>query len=362
MGFGFKKAAVLLSFALIYPSLSSSQMLRLLSADSLKSEIIGGRLVRELIGNVKFVQGDMEMSCDRCLQYAEEKWVVFEGNVMIKDGERTLTAERVIYYQQPEMEVAEGRVKIVDGDKILTADKVTYYEATKKILAQGEVKLVDLKEKTTLTAGNIEYDRIRDLGIATINPTLVREDTSSAEKLVITGNRMETFSKERRALVLGDVVITRGDLKAQCEEAEYLEKEEKILLRKNPVIFKQRDELRGKQIELFLRDLKLQKLHVVEDALLVSRYTLSGVEKEDRLSGEGIWMYFDGELIERVEVEGRAISVYHLIEEGEDKGVNEAKGDRIVLFFDEGKVKRIRIESNPGMSSGKFVPTGMRRS
>lgn len=351
-----KKVLALVCLALIYPSLSSPQMLRLESADSLRSMIIDGRVVRELVGHVKFTQGDMEMSCRRCLQYPEEKWVVFEGNVAIKDGQRTLTADRVFYYQQPEMEVAEGRVRIIDGDKILTADRVTYYEATKKIFAEGEAKLVDLGERTTLTADSIEYDRIKEHGVATPNPMLVREDTSSAEKLTITGDRMETFSREEKALVLGDVVITKGDLKAQCGEAEYLEKEEKIILRKKPVIFKQRDELRGRQIEIFLKDLKLQKLLVVKDALLISRYYLSGEEKEDSLSGEEIWMYFDGELIQRVEVEGRAISIYHLIEKGKDKGVNEAKGDKIVLLFEEGKVKKIRIESNPGMSSGKFIP------
>jgi hypothetical protein len=50
--------------------------------------------------------------------------------------------------------------------------------------------------------------------------------------------------------------------------------------------------------------------------------------------------------------------VYYVIEEGEDKGTNRVQGDRIMLHLANKELERIVIESDPGISNGKFLPPG----
>jgi hypothetical protein len=57
-------------------------------------------------------------------------------------------------------------------------------------------------------------------------------------------------------------------------------------------------------------------------------------------------------------IRGNARSVYHRTEKNIDKGRNEARGRTIRIAFDDGKVRRIRIDGN---AKGTFYGTEPRK-
>ena len=65
------------------------------------------------------------------------------------------------------------------------------------------------------------------------------------------------------------------------------------------------------------------------------------------------------EKVDKVIVEGTATSEYHVIEEGEEKGTVRVQGDKITLFVENQNLKRVIIESEPGSSTGRFLPVGV---
>ena len=56
-------------------------------------------------------------------------------------------------------------------------------------------------------------------------------------------------------------------------------------------------------------------------------------------------------------VEGQATSLYHLTDPGQE-GVNQLTGDRIVLEFVGGELRRVQVTSDPGKCTGKYIPGG----
>jgi hypothetical protein len=62
--------------------------------------------------------------------------------------------------------------------------------------------------------------------------------------------------------------------------------------------------------------------------------------------------------LSRIDVEIRAISVYHLYEDSVANGLNKTSGDRIVLLFHEGKVNAIKVI---GGIEGQYFPEKMVR-
>jgi len=335
--------------------------LQLIHADTLKQWVQDGQVVRKLIGHVLFRQGSTTLSCDEATQYVDERMVVFQGNVFFQDTVRTLTADELVYFERPEREIARGNVVIHERNRLLKADQVMYIEARQMAQAEGNVFMEDPESSLQLFAGKVIYDRRSDYGLATIKPRLIKLDSTGAREIVITGKKIEYYGRERRAVVSGDVKITKGDIVCRAEEAHYLDPKEKIIIRGQPLVFRKRDEMRGEEIELYLKQLELQKLHLIRNGELISRFVFKGEEKEDRLLGEDIWMFFQDEQVERIVVENQAISFYHVIEDSLYKGVNKVWGDRIVLSFSEGELKHVVVESAPDVSKGKFFPPQTQR-
>jgi len=168
---------------------------------------------------------------------------------------------------------------------------------------------------------------------------------------------MEVFDDGARALVSDSVVINRSETTAWCDEAEYLDQEEKIELRKEPRVRRGTDQLTGAKIELFLQGSKLLRVHISGNALAVSEIdTLKDGRRINQLSGGEMTLFLANDKLEKVLVENQATSLYHLIEKGKVKGINKVLGDRITLFLADEELKRVKIESTPGTSTGIYYP------
>jgi lipopolysaccharide export system protein LptA len=334
--------------------------LRLLSADVARSLEQNGQVVRQLEGNVKFQQGATRMSCQRAIQYVDAGRTEFIGKVEMDDDDRKLLAERVIYFEKAKIQEAYDNVRLRRGPNSLRAEKVTYFREQRRAIAENRVELYNSDRRIRVNGGRAEYERATEYSRIVDNPVLVELDSLGAEIMRVAGDTMEVFEGGKRAKVKGKVKITRNKTRAECGEAEYFSDDERLELRISPVAWQARDEIRGKLISLFFTDEKLTRAHVAEQANVVSKVdTLANDDRVNTLSGGELTMFFENDQVKRMLVERTATSFYHVIEEGRDKGRNRAQGDRITLHFDEGQIVRVMVESEPGKSTGKFVPPGM---
>ncbi|MDZ7267332.1 MAG: hypothetical protein ONB48_08380 [candidate division KSB1 bacterium] len=332
--------------------------LKLEHADSGRSVIEAGLTVMELIGNVRFTQDSLRVSCDRARRIPDRGLIELIGNVDIREGHKWLRAERVNYFENFRMQEALGRVELGDRNSRLSARKLTYYERDSLALAEQEVMLWQQEKRVQLACGRVEYRRGSGYARATLAPVLIEFDSLGSERMRLRGETITMTGGGSRVQVTGNVEIVRQGTRATCGEAEYFRDEKKIELRQSPVAWRAEEETRGEQITLFFND--AQQL---EKSVVSGRATATSAVQAQRdgqrlntLSGGRITTYFRNEQAERIEVEEAATGVYYVIEDGREKGLNRVQGDRLILFVANQELQRVVVQSKPGVSNGRFEP------
>ncbi|MBC7186755.1 MAG: hypothetical protein H5U38_06940 [Calditrichaeota bacterium] len=333
------------------------ERLRLVRAARLSGQTVDGRVLQRLEGDVLFRQGQATMSCEQALRDEAAGTVVFMGRVRIDTGRRRLYAERVAYNEFSRVEEAEGHPVVYDSTRRLAAERLTYFEPEERALAVGRVVLADTARFTTLTCGRAEYFRATGYAVATHSPRLVKTDSTGGDSLVLSGDKMEVFDAGARALVTDSVTLRKGRLVVRCGRAEYFDDEEKVLLTAAPHGVYGQDHIRGTTMEVYLSGQEVRRIVVQGDALITSPSdSLNPETRVNRLTGQRVTIQLAEEQIREMTIEEQATSLYHVLEEGEFKGVNLISGDRILLYLEDGKLRRVRIESAPGKTSGVFYP------
>lgn len=329
------------------------------TADEVEFLTVNGQLIRKFTGNVRLYQGKSVLACRRATWYDREARIVLEDSVIIDDGEKVLTADKVTYYEKLKKEVACGNVRIVDSLRTLIADRVTFWENEDQAIADGNVKIIENEQRMILTGGHAEYFRAIDSVLVTFNPVLIQNDSLGQEDLRITGKVMELAGQGDLALVSDEVRIVSDSTEATCGIAEFWRKQNKVILRLEPEVLQDGQIMRGDSIELFFEQQELELVRVCQHAEIISRVdSIDTVERWNKLSGQYMTIYIKNRQIEKIIVENQATSWYHIIEDQKYKGLNKVTGDQLNLFLADGKLWRIRITSDPGISSGIFYPGG----
>ena len=361
------------------------------SADTLHVKQIGGEDVRELIGHVLLTQENTHITCDRALQYIRPGKFLLTGNVVVTDDSLTLRAPRGIYYR-PERR-AEGfehvqlddgntrltaaygeyfaeerraffhtRVIVVDSTSVLSADTLLYWRINRRSLALGHVVVRSPAERVTIEGGRLDHDALRLYSRMTVSPLMVQVDSAGEgrfDTLQVRGVTLESYRDSTRRLIARDSVeLVRADLAATARYACFFTAGDSILLRGAPVIWYGDTQVAGDSINVYLKKRRLQRLHVMGSAFAVSRSDSLHPERYDQIAGDRLRMLFTAQGLSRTDVEGRAVSLYHLYDDSLANGLNRTSGDRIVMLFAGGKAETITVY---GGVEGEYFPENMVR-
>ena len=332
----------------------TAERIRLVFADRMESATEGTAVIRKLIGNVRLAQGPAYMDCDEAVLSGGEERARLKRHVKIFDGKRTLWADQVDYDGRKKVEEALGHAIIKSGAKTITADRIEYRQDTEEVFALGHVAVRDSIERLLLESDSAYYSRRSDYTRVKGNPRAVKFDTSAAKKdWHLTGLRMETWGKDKRALITDSASIEQTDMKATGRIAEYWSGRNLLILRSSPKVIQFERQITGDSMAIRLKDMRFQGGQVFGKARIVSSDSMG----QDELKGSRITIEARGDTLDRVTVEEQAESFMRLEDEGAaEQGVNTATGDRIVLEFDGGKLKCVDVTSRPGLSTGKYAP------
>ncbi len=167
--------------------------------------------------------------------YTEEDYIILSGNVVIKSSNYTMTGDRATYYQTTGSFKISGTASTSMNDTLLTADRidiVTENSRLKSYTAIGNVHAVNTNEGYTIESGRLDY--FKDLGYTRIteNPVIVfHEHNMRAHSIV-----MEQFENEKKANLIGNVIIEQGDQRAYARWGEYYSDQKIMYLSGNPIL------------------------------------------------------------------------------------------------------------------------------
>ena len=130
------------------------------------------------------------------------------------------------------------------------------------------------------------------------------------------------------------------------------------LLTANPKVMRSNREILGDSLQLYFSDTYITRAHVRGNASATSEAdTLNPGRWVNKLSGRIMDFYFDDRELQKVVIKDQATSEYHIIEGLQYKGLNQASGDRIVVFLANGEAERVEVTGHPELAAGKYMPS-----
>ncbi len=369
-----------------------SRQLVVNNADSLVVRTIGGETIRELAGRVDMTQERVRIRCDRAIQNITRNTVQLSGSVIItqdtltmrgpeafydgnlrrafcergvelNDGKVTLTAEAGSYRTADRVAFFQRRVLVRDSATEIASRELTYERDSAKAIATGEV-FITLRENNTLITGDsvIHYLK-KKITFIPLHPRLWQTDTTIVRRdsltgradstridtLTVTGVTMEAYrDSTARYIVRDSVEIVRSRLSARCGEARLFRADSIAILRSNPIVWHEQNQITGDSIAVRLASGKLRSVDVEGNAFAVSRSrptekdTVFPPGRFDQAKGKRITMLFRDDDIDSVIIVKTAQRVYYLYDGKALNGVGIESGDRMFIRFENGQARTIK--------------------
>jgi len=212
-----------------------------LSADVITSDVVDGRRVNRLTGNIVLIEDSTVLRAERATEYVAQDLVVFVGDVSIVEAETdTLTTDVLRYERGQKIGAASGRVVLSDGDvnvrgpvaqyrvderytwfedgvtlrdsvATLTAVRGEYWSREKRALFHEEVRLV--RDRSVTTADSIEYFRETEMadarGAVAIVDTADADAGQEPDVSFLFAARVRALRSNNDASAEGDVLLLR---------------------------------------------------------------------------------------------------------------------------------------------------------
>ena len=375
---------------LLFPSAplvaQGRSMLIVEGADRLEGRAVGDMEIRELVGNVRLRQDNVLIRCDRATQNITQNSARLSGNVVITqdtltlktqsgmyDGDtRTASSNQGIYINDGHIilrarvgsyrastKIADFQteVSVEDTAAVITSRRLNYMRDSALIVAWQDVRIRFKDENAVITADSVRHYSDLKHSYFYNDPKLWQIDSArdgesasfTYDTLGIAAERMVALrDSSNRFLTEGDVRIVRSSLSALCEEASFLRADSLMILRGDPVLWYDENQITGDSIAAHVAGSELRALDVIGDAFSISRSkptesdTLYPPGRFDQTRGKRIHMRFAEKKPEHIRVEETAISLYYVYDDRALNGVRRESSDLIIIGFADGKAKTIR--------------------
>jgi len=314
--------------------------------DSLVGKVVNGESVREVIGNVRLSQGNVNVTCNMAIQYLARNEAELIGNVIAKQDSLTLQTEKGYYFGNLKKTKSTSGIILDDTKVVLSADSGQYFFDDAKAYFQTNVILVD--SLTTLIADELTYYKNLDKSIAVGNVNI--NDGSN----IIYADTLIHLRKTKFSIADGNVSICNvsdnltifGNHLEDDGELKY------TLIDKNPVLM---------QV-----DTSISKEDVAQTIISIDTLLIKSKVMESFRSGTNVFKATDSVKILR----GGFASVNDLttyyrddekiitdkINENAPRPVlwyenSQLMGDSITIFLEEGEIKSLKVDYNSFMLS-----------
>jgi len=310
---------------------------------------------------VRAWQDDIELEAHEAVYNSKLGEARFLGNASFKDSLRELTADTLIYFTKSREALAVGNVMVTEKGRLFRAGKVRYRKALRLVEAFGSVYVHDDSVRSTITGTNAVFNDSTKYGIVSGFPVLTREDEIGKIIIITCDDTLEIDREQKIIRLWENVVMTKDSLTVSSTRAVYDDVFETVILTGSPASrlaahhfpddaaseLKMISRVSGDSMRVFLSDRKVTGVEVVGSAhsTTVSTDTSGALYDRSIIDSAVLRLKMDNDLVSLVTAEGTASSYYHraILEGKDDMFVNEAWGDTLYFFFDEGTVSKMRI-------------------
>jgi lipopolysaccharide export system protein LptA len=324
------------------------------NADYNENTLSNGKLVSVLKGNVHFVYKDAEIISQNAIWHRSDGVAKFSDSVRINRTNQVMTCKKLDFFRDRKLVILTGNVDFYDSKENV------------RMLAQKGVYHLDTRA--------VEMEK---------EPHLFRYDTTAHDTMEIVGRRMYYDDSLKLATVYDDVKINKGKMIADCQTAFYYPESDIAKLRVKPHILYDIHTLDGDSVNLDFKDELLRGISVRGKAKAIHKDFATSDSLVTEIKGDSLYMritdaghidttwvyrnveskYFSkktpdetneahGKVMvlnfnkagnaDNLVIQGNAQSIYY-VADASGTGRNEASGDKIKLYFRQGKAAFLTI-------------------
>ncbi|MDR1679973.1 MAG: hypothetical protein LBR81_09420 [Prevotellaceae bacterium] len=304
-------------------------------------------------GDVQLIGKEMLLKTDMLHYNTKLKIAYFVAPTAIIYAEKTIIyTENGWYNTITEDALLTQRASIEHNDgKHLKADSIFYYKKDSTAIALRNIRLVDTVQQMTVCGHYGKFEQNGNRGLVRDSAFVIEHSTP--DSLFLHADTLKTQGDSTYQLVrgIGNVRFFRIDLQGRCDSITYHSSDSILKMYENPVIWSDSTQLCGEFIQLFQKNQKIDMILVTGWALGVSQ---SDSTRFNQVQGKLMRAYMKNNQLDRVEVEGNAITIYYpKDDDGEVIGINRAESSNLTAYVKDKKMDKIVMKP---ASSGTLYP------
>jgi len=344
-----------------------------------------------------FMEGPTHIFNETDTLYAEYGWYDSMKGVSkltkkprIWNAKQNVKADSIFYDKAKGEGLALGRARIQDIENsiIVVGNRVQYNDITKMAYATDSAVLIQYSETDSLY---LHADRLRTMpdtipvkkviplknekkpaaaktppikpktqvkhavvDSLAVKPTIPDSlkvaqnpaDSLDVKKAVADSLVIKPPKDARLVLAYHKVRFFRSDLQGKCDSLAYWTKDSTIQLFTDPIIWSNKNQISANYIEMINRSKDPDEVRMKEDAFIISMEDDS--IRYNQIKGKNMVGYVRKNNLYKIDVNGNGQSNYFA---HDDKGViiglNKAESSNIVIYMNDGKVKKIAFVKSP---------------
>lgn len=340
----------------------------LMSARTMKAQLVGRDKVTRLLGEVEIVHGSTVLRGDSARVSTLRQQALVWGRVSVTDRDVRMTGRRASYHKETGRAAMHGNPEARDQQWILTADSLAYFRGASRSEAYGNVLIRDTSDLQRARGDLGRYWHQQGYGVLEGGPVLELRERGRKTARVIASERMEVYRQGGMAVASGNVryaqdtlehpegvdwralLSSETGLRAACGRATYYRDQGRLVLEQEPRAWQPDADLEAGVMALSFRGDTIRGLEAFDSVAL--RQFLPAAKDTDLLLCDSLWAEFREGKLARALSSGNVWSRYHQSDRGRRLGSNVVQSRVMEFFFDDGRLSRIVI---PTPALGAFI-------
>ena len=272
----------------------------------------------------------------------EKMW--FEGPTTIVNQENVLEGKHGYYLVNEDQVYLDRRPYMHNDKQQLWSDSIFYDRSLGFAQAFSRVDMIDTSYKVVMCGDYVEMWEDQGFSYATDSAYAISYE--GGDSLYIHGDTLFMyFDKEKeeaeKLIARRNVRFFKSDMQGKCDTLTYLMADSTIRMRVAPILWAEDSQLSGTDIDIKLKDNKVEWVLQKGNAFIISQDSIEGF---NQIKGADITSKFRNGNIHRVNVDGEQAETIYWIrdDQGGIIGIDVAKSVTMVIEMENQNVSIIK--------------------
>ena len=294
--------------------------------------------------NVEVLSPKYQMYTDTLYYNTDIEKMWFEGPTTILDKENTLVGRHGYYLVDEDVAFLDKRPLMYNETQRMQSDSIYYNRDVGLAKAFDHVDMIDTSYKIVMR-GNY-FEMWEDSGFSFATDSAYAISYEGSDSLYIHGDTLFVhIDKEKeeveKLIARRNVRFFKSDMQGKCDTLTYLMADSTIRMRVAPILWTEDSQLSGIDIDIKLKDQKVEWVLQKGNAFIISQDTIEGF---NQIKGADITSRFRDGNIHRVNVDGTKAETIYWIRDNDGSliGIDVSDSETMAIEIENQSVSIIK--------------------